>query len=229
MPAVRSGPGRPLRDRVPLCLAAAVPDEPEIVTDGEGHHEQLADRADLTLSYEALGPDRTAAVAELGTRVAAAADVLAGPGVAVRSRRLWVRTEWRGKRERGCRAGERIALTITDLALLEQVLTALLRSEPAQVDGPRWTLQDPAPAARSAQHHAVADARERAEGYADALGMRLGALRRLTDSGAGPPTTMRAMSASGREPDVQDLGLEPEPVRIAARCTTTWSLRAADA
>ncbi|MBW0106161.1 SIMPL domain-containing protein [Pseudonocardia sp. KRD291] len=205
-----------------------MPDEPEIVTEGEGHHEQLADRAELTLSYEAVGPDRSTAVAELGTRVAAAADVLAGPGVAVRSRRLWVRTEWRGKRERGCRAGERIALTITDLTVLEKVLAALLHSEPTQVDGPHWTLADPSPAARSARGHAVADARERAEGYADALGMRLGELRRLTDSGAGAPTAMRAMSAPAREPEVQDLGLEPEPVRVTARCTTTWALTATE-
>ncbi|MDN5918751.1 MAG: SIMPL domain-containing protein [Pseudonocardia sp.] len=205
-----------------------MPDEPEIVTEGEGQHVQLADRAELTLSYEAVGPDRTTAVAELGRRVATAADALAAPGIAVRSRRLWVRAEWRGKRERGCRAGERIALTITDLSVLEDVLGALLRSEPAQVDGPHWTLENPAPAAREAQRHAVADARERAEGYADALGMRLGALRRLTDTGPGRPAMMRAMSASGGEPDVQDLGLEPEPVRVTTRCTTTWSLTGAD-
>ncbi|WP_165438549.1 SIMPL domain-containing protein [Pseudonocardia sediminis] len=206
-------------------MAAFVPDEPEIVTDGEGHHEQLADHADLDLSYEAVGPDRAGAVAELGRRVAGAADVLTGPGVTVRSRRLWVRTEWRGKRERGCRAGERIALTITDLTVLERVLAALLRTEPAQVDGPHWTLEDPSPAARVAQRRAVDDARARAEGYADALGMRLGPLRSLTDGGSAPRAmAMRAMSAPAGEPDVQDLGLEPEPVRVTARCTTTWSL-----
>lgn len=216
---------QPRRVAADLCLAATVPDEPEIVTEGEGHHDQLADRADLDLSYEAVGPDRAAAVAGLGARVAAAADILTGPGLAVRSRRLWVRAEWKGRRERGCRAGERIALTITDPAVLERVLAAVLGTEPARVDGPQWALGDPSPAARTAQQLAVADARERAEGYADALGMRLGALRRLTDAAAAPhPTAMRAMGAPGGQPDVQHLGLEPEPVRVVARCTTTWSL-----
>jgi hypothetical protein len=28
-------------------------------------------------------------------------------------------------------------------------------------------------------------------------------------------------------PDVRDLGLEPEPVRVTARCTTTWELQSA--
>jgi hypothetical protein len=27
-------------------------------------------------------------------------------------------------------------------------------------------------------------------------------------------------------PDVRELGLEPEPVRVTARCTTTWELQA---
>jgi uncharacterized protein len=35
------------------------------------------------------------------------------------------------------------------------------------------------------------------------------------------------MAAMGREsaaPDVRELGLEPEPVRVTVRCTTTWEL-----
>lgn len=201
-------------------------DGPEIVTDGEAQHEQLADRAGLEVGYEATGPTRSAAVAELGRRVAAAADVLAGPGIEVRGRRLSVRTEWRGKRDRGCRAGERITLWVTDLTRLEEILSALFGTEPAQVEGPRWALTDPAPAMRAAQHGAVADARERAEGYAGALGMTLGPLLRLSDSGAGRPAAAMAMRARSESdgPDVRDLGLEPEPVRVTARCSTTWSL-----
>ena len=156
--------------------------------------------------------------------------MLARPGLEVRHRRLWVRTEWRGKRDRGCRAGEHVAVRVTDLAVLEDVLGALLGTEPTQVNGPHWGLSDPAAATRVAQQRAVADARERAEGYARALGAGLGPLRRLTDAGAaGPPTMMRAMSAPAADSDVRELGLEPEPVRVTARCTATWSLSSAGA
>ncbi|HEV7933296.1 MAG TPA: SIMPL domain-containing protein, partial [Actinomadura sp.] len=79
----------------------------------------------------------------------------------------------------------------------------------------------------AAQREAVRDARRRAEGYAAALGGRLGALRRLSESdGRGVPMmAMRAAAAEGGpDVDVHDLELEPEPVRVTARCTTTWVL-----
>lgn len=50
-----------------------------------------------------------------------------------------------------------------------------------------------------------------------------GALRRLTDSGGHYAADM---SFAGYESalTIRGLGLEPEPVRITARCTTSWSL-----
>jgi hypothetical protein len=73
----------------------------------------------------------------------------------------------------------------------------------------------------------VADARDRAEGYAAALGGTLGALLRLSE--AGEPSSPVAFRTAHAEvataaQDVHELGLEPEPVRVAARCTTTWEL-----
>ena len=224
MSAGSTRPAQPCAAPAGFWCDRGVSETAEIVTEGEGHHEQLADRAHLDLSYEAVGPDRAAAVAELGRRVSGAAGVLERPGLSVRSRRLWVRTEWKGRRERGCRAGERIRLQVVDLGVLEPTLADLLATAPAQISGPDWSLADPAPAARAAQRHAVTDARERAEGYADALGMRLGPLVRLADGG-GAPVTMRAGALrSAAEPDIEELGLEPEPVRVTARCTTTWAL-----
>jgi uncharacterized protein len=37
--------------------------------------------------------------------------------------------------------------------------------------------------------------------------------------------TRMAAGAESAAPDVRDLGLEPEPVRVTAHCTTTWLLR----
>ncbi len=198
----------------------------EIVTEGSGWHEEVADRAELDVSFAGTGRDRAAAVAELGTRVAAADPALALPGVFVRHRRLTVHDEWRGKRVVGSRATEQIGLRLDDVTALEAVLAALVDVEPAFLDGPRWLLADPAAARRAAQERAVADARDRAEGYAVALGGRLGPLRGLSeagDHGAGP-MAYRMASAEAVAADVRELGLEPEPVRVSVRCTTTWEL-----
>lgn len=203
---------------------------PEIVTEGAGWHEQLGDRAELDVTFSATARNRVDAVDDLGRRVAAAGPVLGRPGLEVRHRRFWVHTEWRGNRVVGCRAGEDVALLLTDVTALEDVLAQLVGAEPTDLHGPRWVLADPAAAQRAAQRRAVEDARQRAEGYAAALGGRLGPLRRLSESpdhNAPVAYRMAARESRSAAPDVRDLGLEPEPVRITARCTTSWGLIAA--
>jgi uncharacterized protein len=203
---------------------------PEIVTEGSGWHEQIADRAELGVGYAGTGRDRSAAVAALGTRVKAAEPAFGLPGVTVTHRRLYVHDQWRGNRVVGCRATEDVVLRLDDVGALEEVLTALVASEPASLNGPTWLLDDPAAARRAAQERAVADARDRAEGYAAALGGTLGPLLRLSEGpDHGVPRDMRMMAARAEAaPDVRELGLEPEPVRVTVRCTTTWALDAAE-
>jgi uncharacterized protein YggE len=198
---------------------------PEIVTEGTGWHEQPGDQAELDVSFTATARNRSDAVRELNQRVGAADPAVRHPGLVVKHRRFWVHNEWRGNRVVGCRAAEDIALLLTDLTALEDVLSALVAAEPTDLNGPRWILADPAAAQREAQHRAVADARQRAEGYAAALNGRLGALRRLSEApDHGGPVAFRMAAHEAVAPDVRDLGLEPEPVRITARCTTSWDL-----
>ena len=201
---------------------------PEIVTEGSGWHEQEADRAELHLGYLGTGRDRSAAVSALGKRVAQAQPVFDLRGVTVLHRRLAVHDQWRGNRVVGCRATEDVTLRLDDVGALEEVLAAAVASEPATLNGPNWLLRDPDTARRRAQERAVADARDRAEGYAAALGGRLGVLLRLSEAGDGgvEPRAYRmaAMARAEAAPDVRELGLEPEPVRVTVRCTTNWEL-----
>ena len=200
----------------------------EIVTEGSGWYEQVADRAECSVGYAATGRDRRLAVAELGKRVAAAEAAFDLRGVSVLHRRLYVHDQWRGNRVVGCRATEDVLLRLDDVHALEDLLAALVRSEPAALNGPNWLLTDPTAARRAAQEGAVADARDRAEGYAAALGGRLGPLLRLSEApdhgGMGRDVRMMAARAEMGAPDVRELGLEPEPVRVTAHCTTTWEL-----
>lgn len=199
---------------------------PEIVTAGSGWHEQLGDRAELDVTFTAIARSRSDAVRDLGRRMSGAEAALAQPGLEVRRRRLRVHNEWRGNRVVGCRAGEELALLVTDVTALDTVLSALVAAEPTELQGPRWVLADPGAALREAQQRAVADARTRAEGYAAALSGTLGPLRRLSEATehAAPMAYRMAAQESGA-PDVRALGLEPEPVRVTAHCTTTWALQ----
>ena len=201
---------------------------PEIVTEGSGWHEQPADRAELQIGYAGNGRDRSAAVAALGKRVAAAEPAFGVRGVTVLHRRLAVHDQWRGNRVVGSRATEDLTLRLSDVGALEEVLAAVVASEPASLNGPNWQLTDPVAARRTAQANAVADARDRAEGYAAALGGRLGALLRLSEATGGDMEprafAVAAMAREASAPDVRELGLEPEPVRVTVRCATSWEL-----
>jgi uncharacterized protein YggE len=197
---------------------------PQIVTEGSGWYEQPGDRAELDVSFAAVARSRSDAVRDLGRRLTGAEPALALPGLEVRHRRVRVHDEWRGNRIVGCRAAEDLALLVTDVTVLEDLLPALVGAEPTDLQGPRWVLSDPAAALREAQQRAVTDARTRAEGYAAALGGTLGPLLRLSEAPEhGVPVAYR-MAAESAGPDVRALGLEPEPVRLTARCTTTWAL-----
>jgi uncharacterized protein YggE len=208
----------------PIWLAGRV--AAEIVTEGSGWYEQLADRAELNVEFRGSGRDRAAAVAELGKNVAAAEPALTLAALTLTHRRLAVHDEWRGTKVVGCRATEHVGLRVDDVTALEDVLNALVAAEPAGLDGPRWQLSDPAAARLAAQEQAVADARDRAEGYAIALDATLGPLRRLSEAGdpGAAPVAFRMARAEAAPPDVRELGLEPEPVRVTVRCTTTWEL-----
>jgi uncharacterized protein len=196
----------------------------EIVTEGSGWFEQLGDRAELDVSFTAVARTRSDAVRNLGRRVAAAEPALARPGLEVRHRRVRVHNEWRDNRVVGCRAGEHLALLVTDVTALDAVLSALVGAEPTDLQGPTWVLEDPAAARQEAQRRAVADARARAEGYAAALGGTLGPLLRLSEAPEHAAPLSYRTAAAESAPDVRALGLDPEPVRVTARCTTTWAL-----
>jgi uncharacterized protein YggE len=199
-------------------------DVPEIVTEGSGWYEQLGDRAELDVTFTAVARNRSDAVRELGRRVTAAEPALTQPGLQVRHRRVRVHNEWRDNRVVGCRAGEHLALLVTDVTALDAVLSALVGAEPTDLQGPTWVLEDPAAARREAQRRALADARDRAEGYAAALGGTLGPLLRLSEAPEHAAMAYRTSAAESSGPDVRALGLDPEPVRVTARCTTTWAL-----
>ncbi len=191
----------------------------EIVTEGEGRVERPGDRAGLTVGFASVAGTRAEAVAALSAQVGAAPVERAG--VTVRRRTLWVRDDWRREEVVGARASTDLVLRVDDVAALEPLVSALTAAEPATLDGPVWELTDPGPARREAQALAVADARDRAQGYAAALGGRLVGPRRLTEA---PDVHMELHAASGGGPDVRPLDLRPGPVAVVVRCTVTWTV-----
>jgi uncharacterized protein YggE len=204
----------------------------EVVTRGSGEHEVVADQAELRVSFAADAADRATAVNLLATRLATVDGLVQRDGVQVRQRTVSVHSRWEGNLRVGSTAQQDLVLRITDLQVLDDLLAGLFSAEPAWLDGPHWRLVDESAALREAQRRAVADARVRAEAYAEALGGRLGALIRLADAGTDQPfpvaRTVAFAAEAGRvgADAVRQLGLAPENVTVRATCTGTWALDA---
>jgi uncharacterized protein len=208
-------------------------DVAEVLTKGTGTVERTADRAQVDVSFETAGEQRNEAVEALTSRVSAVEPLLDRPGVEVRSRQLSVHDNWDGNTRAGSRASQRYVLRVTDLDELDALLSALVQAEPTWLNGPSWDLVDTKDATYDAQQEAVADARLRAQGYAEALGRRLGPLLRLADGDGDLWQADTAMSAKsfagyGGSPGVpvqiDQLGLEPQQITVTVRCTAAWSL-----
>jgi hypothetical protein len=201
----------------------------QIITHGRGEVRKIADRARASATFAGHAKDRAAAVDALAARVASVEPILNGDGSTVESRRLWVRAAYDGKRRTGSMATQHYTVLVTDLERLDNVIAELVAADPASLSGPVWDLADRTESFGEARRIAVADARAAAQGYADALGGRLGPLIRLEDgSVAGRPVDISMAMASRRSgaPHVAELSLNPEEVTVTATCTTTWELLA---
>lgn len=91
--------------------------------------------------------------------------------------------ENRAPRILGYIASNRLELRIRDLRRAPELIDALFEAGANSVRGPRFSLSDPAPVERLARRAAVEAARLEAETYADALGMRLGRILRVSERG----------------------------------------------
>jgi uncharacterized protein YggE len=76
-----------------------------------------------------------------------------------------------------------VALRLRDLGKAPAIIDALFASGANSVRGPEFSLSDPKPAQRQARQAAVAEARDEAETYAAAFGMRVARVVRASERG----------------------------------------------
>lgn len=195
----------------------------DVTTRGVGEVRHRADHATLRFRYTAQAADRASALEALTTKVADVESLLADRfGVRVRSRDLAVHDRWRGRRKSGAEASRSYDVLVTDVDLLAELVAAMVSTGPASLDGPTWRLDDDAAAVREAQHLAVMEARERADGYATALGARLGKLVKISDDVADHGMPMAVAGAAAA--NLSELNFDPEEVEVRVACTTVWEL-----
>ncbi|WP_329086313.1 SIMPL domain-containing protein [Actinomadura citrea] len=216
-------------------------DAPMISVRGEAVLEAEPEIARLSVHVQSQESDRRAALDRLTERNQRCLDLVESYGEAVEKLEtggLSITPLLKYKRREGDVRAYRgtvwIKITVSDFAVLGELVTRLGDLERTYVSGPEWELRHDSEVYRRAARQAANEAVERARGYAEALGARLTGLVELSDeglgrdNGAGGPVALaaaygRAPGGAAEEPEPIDLEPETQIVRatVEARFTAT--------
>src|SRR5947209_207973 len=182
------------------------------------------------VSGDAASPAQ--AMSDAAAALAAERDALLDNGATDRRMQtsgLSVHPDWdhthTGRRLVGYVASVGLTVTVAAHTSLGPLLDAAVRAggDAARVGGLRWEVADRAAAEESARAAAFADARTRAEHYAQMAGRALGAVVRIDercDFGMPQPHGARFLAASA----AGGIDADPGEVDIASSVTVTWEL-----
>jgi uncharacterized protein YggE len=170
------------------------PGEVLLKVEATGSHVSAPDVMRMTVGAVTMG--RTAREATNANNAVAAKLIAAVRALGVESRDVQTSSlsvdpqmdddkadrEGRAPRITGYVARNTLELRIRDLARAPEMIDSLFEAGANSVRGPIFSLSDPRPAEREARRKAVAAAREQAETYADALGMRIVRVLQLSEA-----------------------------------------------
>ncbi|MGW3766860.1 SIMPL domain-containing protein [Actinomadura verrucosospora] len=216
-------------------------DAPMISVRGEAVLEAEPEIARLSVHVESQESDRRAALDRLTERNQQCLDLVKSYGEAVEKLEtggLSITPLLKYRRREGDIRAYRgtvwIKITVSDFAVLGELVARLGDLERTYVTGPQWELRQDSEVYRRAARQAANEAVERARGYAEALGARLTGLVELSDEGlgrdggSGGPVALaaaygRAPGGAAEEPEPIDLEPETQIVRatVEARFTAT--------
>lgn len=130
-----------------------------------------------------------------------------------------------GPRIIGYQATNQVVASIRDLDRLGAILDATVNSGANRIDGLSFGLEDDTEVADQARAKAVEDARRKAEVYAEAAGVTLGAIRSIDEGGHGPMPMydMRAAAA----PESMSVPIERGQTTVTAGVQVVWNLQPA--
>jgi uncharacterized protein YggE len=211
---------------------------PRVATVGRGTARAAPDAALLSLEVWAELDTPEAALDEVARRTEVLQGVLERAGVDTADRStagVSLSERWDYRHDEnvfvGYRASTVVSARIVDLAVLGAVISESTREAQARPHGPAWQIDPDNPARVEACRIAAEDARRKADAYASALGLRLGAVLSIREPGARPrplgrPQVAMRMAAGGGGPDMP---VESGDVDVAAAVTVAFELIAAGA
>lgn len=123
----------------------------------------------------------------------------------------------------GYRASLSVQAKVRDIGTLGDVINAANGAGANSINGPTFTVADPAPTRAQAIDKAVADARKSAEAMAKAGGKTVGAVLSMSSSDAAQPPTPYYDSFSARSS--KSVPIEPGQLDVTANVTVVFELK----
>ncbi|MEM6619404.1 MAG: SIMPL domain-containing protein [Pseudomonadota bacterium] len=201
-----------------MAVAAAAQDR-LITVVGHGQVNVVPDVGVARLGVETTGETAGEALAQMSTAmtdVIAAAKDAGLPDRAIRTSRLNLSPIYDRRNQNrpvvpvvGYHASNQITVRVEDVGSFGSLLDALTQAGANTIQSVSFEVSDPAAALAQARRTAVADARAKAELYADAAGITLGPVVRITEGGA------------GRRPDIERAALGASPVAVPIQAGET--------
>lgn len=180
-------------------VALAQVGERRITVVGEGRVEAASDMATVTLGVTSEAKGAREAIDDNSRDMAAVLERLTAAGIADRDMQTanfsvsprfdYSRSSGQGGIT-GFVAQNTVVVRVRDLDNLGGILDAVARDGANDFRGLQFGLQDPGPVEDEARKEAVAEARRKAELYAAAAGVTLGALMTLSEDGGATPQPM---------------------------------------
>lgn len=159
-----------------------------IIVCGQAASSVTPDRASLDLGLTRVAPTASAAMDEVAARSQDLEQVLGSLGFVAAdwsTQGINLAEEWQWKNEANTLVGHRATTGITvTITAFERIATLLQRSVDetgAQIRNLQWSVSDRHPARRALLGAAAIDATQRADAYADALGLLRGAVEEVSD------------------------------------------------
>jgi uncharacterized protein YggE len=165
--------------------------------------------------------ERSAALEQVCDEYAIAEEARSSTGISVHDHHEY---DHDGRARVRQRASNRVSVRLRDPAPLSELLRAAVERAEAHVQGPWWRLADDNPALADARRLAATDAGRRAEAYAGALGLRLGAVEKAVERQTGAHTGVAlgfALAAETGPP------IHPGELEAAADLEVTYALEGA--
>jgi hypothetical protein len=195
-------PAYTLAQDTPPAPAAEAAQQGRLTVTGSGGVDSVPDMAVITMGVTAQAETAAAAMEQTSAGTAEVLARLEEAGIAPRDMQtsdlslnpVWNDRAGPGERQiTGYEARNTVTVRVRALEELGGILDTVVQSGANTFNGLSFALQDPLPALDEARRRAVADARRKAELYAEAAGVTLGPLLELSESVDSPgPVMFRA-------------------------------------